>query len=63
MSFLNVHPKNLLFVSMHEALQEHIFSQLGEDLHLVIEPVTENRWAQGAGALVLRHFFLSPIQA
>jgi N-acetylglucosamine repressor len=60
---VNVHPKNLLFVSMHEALQEHFFSQLGEGLPLVIEPVTNNRWAQGAGALVLRHFFLSPIQA
>lgn len=57
----NVQPDNLLFGSMHEALQAHIFSRLGEDLPVVIEPVVDTRWSQGAGSLVLRHFFLSPI--
>jgi N-acetylglucosamine repressor len=56
---IHVHPDDLLFVSMREAMQEHIFSRLGDDLSLVIESVTKDRWAQGAGALVLRHFFLS----
>jgi N-acetylglucosamine repressor len=56
---VHVHPDDLLFVSMRETMREHIFSRLGDDLPLVIESVTNNRWAQGAGALVLRHFFLS----
>jgi predicted NBD/HSP70 family sugar kinase len=59
---IHVHADDLLFVSMREAMHEHIFSRLGDDLPVLIEPVTNDRWAQGAGALVLRHFFLSPAQ-
>ncbi|GHO88398.1 ROK family protein [Dictyobacter formicarum] len=58
----HVHPNDVLFASMRVTMHRHIFSRLGDDLPLVITPVTNTRWAQGAGTLVLRHFFLSPAQ-
>jgi len=57
-----VHQDNLIFSSMHDALSEHVFSQLGEDLPILIKPTTDDSWAQGAGSLVLRRFFLSSLQ-
>lgn len=57
----NVIDNDVFFSAMREALQKHIFSQLGDQLQLVIETVAEISWAQGAGSLVLRHFFSSPL--
>ncbi|GCE24862.1 xylose repressor protein [Dictyobacter alpinus] len=53
----------LLSPSMHTALQQHIFSQLGKDLSIICEKSTTiESWARGAGCLVLQDFFSSPKQ-
>jgi N-acetylglucosamine repressor len=54
--------KDILFDAMSNSLHKQTFSQLGDQLQLIIEPVTETCWAQGAGSLVLRRFFSSPLQ-
>jgi predicted NBD/HSP70 family sugar kinase len=53
---------DLLFEPMKEALKEHAFSRFSETLECIIEPLGYESWAQGAGSLVLRHFFASPEQ-
>lgn len=54
------HVSDLLLEAMKEALKEHIFSQLGTNLELIIEQNTTLHWARGSGCLVLRDFFSSP---
>jgi N-acetylglucosamine repressor len=53
---------DLLLGPMKEALNRHIFSQLGANLKLMTEQNTSLHWARGAGCLVLRDFFSSPAQ-
>jgi len=45
---------------MHQAFKQHLFSQMGRDLHFIVERQDFESWARGAGSLVLRHFFASP---
>ncbi len=52
----------LMFDEMRSTLASSTFSSLGEPLSLVIEPVKDIRWAQGAGCLVLQRFFGSPLE-
>jgi N-acetylglucosamine repressor len=49
-----------LLEPMHEAFKQHLFSQMGRDLHFIVERQDFESWARGAGSLVLRHFFASP---
>ncbi len=51
---------DLLLEPMHQALQQHLFSQIGKDLRIKVERLGFESWARGAGSLVLRHFFASP---
>lgn len=54
-------PVDLIMPSMKETLQQHIFSQLGQNLDIiVITRATEELWAQSAGCLILQDFFSSP---
>lgn len=54
---------DLILEPMKKALHEHIFSQLGGNLNLIIERgMTRMNWARGAGCLVLRDFFSSLAQ-
>ncbi len=53
---------DLLLQPMHQALKQHLFSQIGKDLQLKVERLGFESWARGAGNLVLRHFFASPAQ-
>ncbi len=49
-----------LLEPMHQAFKQHLFSQMGRDLHFIVERRGFESWARGAGSLVLRHFFASP---
>ncbi len=52
---------NPLLKSMSAAMEQHIFSRLGENLKLIIEDnCSLVNWACGAGCLVLQDFFSSP---
>jgi predicted NBD/HSP70 family sugar kinase len=51
---------DLLLEPMHQAIQQHLFSQIGKDLQVQVERLGFESWARGAGSLVLRHFFASP---
>ncbi len=51
---------DLLFEPMQQSLKQHLFSQIGKDLHFIVERSGFESWARGAGSLVLRHFFASP---
>ena len=48
---------DLLLEPMHQAFKQHLFSQIGKDLHFIVERRGFESWARGAGSLVLRHFF------
>ena len=48
---------DLLLEPMYQALKQHLFSQIGKDLHFIVERLGFESWARGAGSLVLRHFF------
>ncbi len=51
-----------MFEPMKATMQQHIFSQLGRDLNVIIDPQTMIlHRAQGAGSLVLQDFFASPL--
>ncbi len=54
---------DMLLPAMKETMQRSLFSQLGSHLNVILE---ENfvgmSWARGAGCLVLRDFFSSPMQ-
>ncbi|GHO60079.1 ROK family protein [Ktedonobacter robiniae] len=58
-----VAPDHLLFASLQDTINEHTFSELAQQVQIVIEPETGDRWAQGAGSLVLHHFFKAPLQS
>lgn len=50
-----------MFPSMEAVLRQNLFSQLGRDLRLLVEPLTGyTTWARGAAALVLHRFFVLP---
>jgi predicted NBD/HSP70 family sugar kinase len=50
-----------MFQSMEAVLRQNLFSQLGKDLRLLVEPlVGYESWARGAAALVLHRFFVLP---
>ncbi|MFL5588749.1 MAG: ROK family protein, partial [Ktedonobacteraceae bacterium] len=51
---------DLLLEPMRQAFKQHLFSQIGKDLHFIVERRGFESWARGAGSLVLRHFFASP---
>jgi len=51
---------DLLFEPMQQSLKQHLFSQIGKDLHFIVERQGFESWARGAGSLALRHFFASP---
>lgn len=51
---------DLLLEPMRQALKQHLFSQIGKDLHFIVERLGFESWARGAGSLVLSHFFASP---
>ena len=51
-----------LLKSMSDLINQHIFSQLGDNLKVIIEDnSTLINWARGAGCLVLQDFFSSPV--
>ena len=53
--------KQTMFQSMEAVLRQNLFSQLGKDLRLLVEPlVGYENWARGAAALVLHRFFVLP---
>jgi N-acetylglucosamine repressor len=50
-----------MFQSMEAVLRQNLFSQLGKNLRLLVEPlVGYESWARGAAALVLHRFFVLP---
>jgi len=49
-----------LLEPMQQEFKQHLFSQMGRDLHFIVERQGFESWARGAGSLVLRHFFASP---
>jgi predicted NBD/HSP70 family sugar kinase len=51
---------DLLLAPMRQAFKQHLFSQIGKDLHFIVERLGFESWARGAGSLVLSHFFASP---
>ena len=51
---------DLLLEPMRQAFKQHLFSQIGKDLHFIVERLGFESWARGAGSLVLSHFFASP---
>jgi N-acetylglucosamine repressor len=51
----------ILFDPMHQALEAHTFARLGQEMRIAIEPAGDESWARGAASLVLRQFFLSPV--
>lgn len=51
---------NFLFRPMHEAVQQHMFGQLAEDVEIRIEPLSDDTWARGAASLVLGKIFSVP---
>lgn len=51
---------DLLLEPMYQTFKQHLFSQIGKDLHFIVERRGFESWARGAGSLVLRHFFASP---
>jgi N-acetylglucosamine repressor len=53
--------EQMMFQSMEAVLHQNLFSQLGKDLHLLVEPlIGYERWARGAATLVLHSFFVLP---
>ncbi|RPJ02434.1 MAG: ROK family protein, partial [Chloroflexi bacterium] len=49
-----------IFPAMHAAMHRHTFSQLGDDVSIRIEPLSDDAWARGAASLVLNKFFSVP---
>ncbi len=48
---------DFVFPVMREAIKKHTFGQLGEDVVLRIEAVSDDTWARGAAGLVLNEVF------
>jgi N-acetylglucosamine repressor len=51
---------DFIFNPMHEAVQQHMFGQLAEDVEIRIEPLSDDTWARGAASLVLGKIFSVP---
>ncbi len=51
----------ILFGPMQTALSAHTFSRLAQQMSITVEPTGDESWARGAASLVLRQFFLSPV--
>jgi predicted NBD/HSP70 family sugar kinase len=52
-----------MFESMLQTFHKHLFSHLGDHLHIIFEPWTGyESWARGAATLALRRFFSIPVQ-
>ncbi|MEW6232058.1 MAG: ROK family transcriptional regulator [Chloroflexota bacterium] len=49
------------FGPMREAVREHAFDSLADDLDVVIEPAGDETWARGAACVVLGELFKSPV--
>jgi N-acetylglucosamine repressor len=60
---LNILADDLLLGAMQQEMKQHFFSQMGKDLRFfTAEQPGYQSWARGAGSLVLRHFFGSPVR-
>jgi N-acetylglucosamine repressor len=60
---LNILTDDLLLGAMQQEMKQHVFSQMGKDLRFfTAEQPGYESWARGAGSLVLRHFFGSPVR-
>jgi predicted NBD/HSP70 family sugar kinase len=46
---------------MREAIRQHAFNGLSDDLHIVVEPSGDEAWARGAACVVLGELFKSPV--
>lgn len=49
-----------LFEPMRQAIRQHTFQPLGEDVDIRIESLHDDSWARGAACLVLDNIFASP---
>lgn len=49
------------FEPMREAIREHAFDGLADDLKIVIEPAGDETWARGAACVVLGEIFKPPV--
>ena len=49
------------FEPMREAIREHAFDGLADDLNIVIEPAGDETWARGAACVVLGEIFKPPV--
>lgn len=49
-----------IFPAMHQAIEQHTFGQLADDMELRIEPLSDDAWARGAASLVLGKIFGQP---
>ncbi|HEX2910723.1 MAG TPA: ROK family transcriptional regulator [Chloroflexia bacterium] len=54
---------DLLYLPLERYLRAYVFSHLADKLKLAMEAAGDESWARGAASLVLRQFFLSPIEA
>jgi N-acetylglucosamine repressor len=60
---INILTDDLFVGAMHQEIKLHLFSQMGRDLRFfTVEQPGYESWARGAGSLVLRHFFVSPVR-
>ena len=51
-----------MLAPMEVMMRQHIFSELGGSLYILVDPLMSyENWARGAAALVLHHFFASPV--
>jgi len=58
---INIWAGDVFLASMHQALKQHLFSQVGKNLRFfTVEQPGYESWARGAGSLVLHDFFVSP---
>ncbi len=46
---------------MREAIYQHTFNGLADDLEIIIEPSGDETWARGAASLVLQELFKTPL--
>ena len=49
------------FGPMREAIRQHAFDSLADDLDIVIEPAGDETWARGAACVVLGELFKPPV--
>jgi len=56
-----VHAGEWRFGPMREAIREHAFNSLADELQIVVEPSGDEAWARGAACVVLGELFKSPV--